>query len=155
MSVSNPQIEAPIEQSHTGKGNPNAIITHGSELTNRQQALLDKLPEYDSRVTVNREEVNMPDLAALTAYTGVEFAMFTKNSERLIVRGNTVKVNISPEDAAELSAQGYKWSGHTHPGLSDNVLIPSLGDILVLKEFDQETSVIYNSKGNYFVFGKE
>ncbi len=154
-SVSISSIDSPIEQSHTGKGNPNAILHKGVELNNRQKALLEKLPDYDSRTTVGRDDVNMSDLSALTAYTGDEYAMFTNKNERLIIRGNAVKVNISPEDASELNSQGYKWSGHTHPGVSDNVLMPSLGDVLVLREFDQETSVIYNSKGNYFVFGKE
>lgn len=155
LTISSPNIENPIEQSHTGKGVPAAIMHYGAELTNRQKALLDKLPGYDSRVTVDKNEVNMRDLSALTAHTGDEFAMFTKNSERLIIRGNAVRVNISPEDAAAMNKQGYRWSGHTHPGIDDNVLIPSMGDKLVLRQFEQETSVIYNSKGDYFVFGKE
>lgn len=34
-------IELPIEQKHTGKGNPNAVL--GIELNNRQKDLLEKL----------------------------------------------------------------------------------------------------------------
>lgn len=37
-------INSPIEQTHTGKGNPNAIRTHGAQLNNRQKELLEKLP---------------------------------------------------------------------------------------------------------------
>lgn len=155
MNISSPQIETPIEQTHTGKGNPNAILHSGVELNNRQKRLLDNLPEFDSRTTVDREDVSMRDLSALTAYTGDEFAMFTKNSERLIVRGNTVKVNITPEKAAELAAQGYKWSGHTHPGYDNLSLMPSGGDKEVLRAFNQAESVIYNSKGMFSTFGKE
>lgn len=97
----------------------------------------------------------MADLSALTAKTGDEFAMFTKGNERLLIRGNSRKVNIDTKRARELAEEGYKWSGHTHPGYDNNCLIPSLGDILVLKEFSQENSVIYNSKGQYATFGKE
>ena len=153
-SIQNP-IENPIEQQHTGKGNPIAIVTFGTSLNNRQAKLLDKLPDYDSRITVHKKSVNMSDLAALTAQTGHEFAMFTKGNERLIIRGNSNMVNIKIEDAEELAKQGYRWSGHTHPGTNLNCLINSSGDTEILKCFNHDTSVIYNSKGQFATFGKE
>ena len=153
MSIS--AIEQPIEQQHTGKGNPNAILTFDMSLNNRQQKLLDSLPGYDSRVTVPKESVNMSDLSALTAKTGDEFAMFTKCGERLIIRGNSSKVNIGLDEAKKLSDSGYKWSGHTHPGDSRNCLMPSVGDKIILTTFKQDISVIYNSKGIFQTFGKE
>lgn len=148
-------IDSPIEQKHTGKGNPNAIVHFDVELNNRQQALLNALPEYDSRITVPRDSVNMTDLSALTAKTGNEFAMFTKGGNRLVIRGNEYKVNIDIEQAKSLAAQGYKWSGHTHPGIGYNVLMPSKGDKEILRQFPQKISVIYNSNGKYNTFGKE
>ena len=86
MNINN--IDSPIEQRNTGKGNPNAIIHAERPLSNRQQRLLDILSEYDSNVVIPKKEVNMRDLSALTAYTGDEFAMFTKKNERLVIRGN-------------------------------------------------------------------
>lgn len=148
-------IEQPIEQRHSGKGNPNAILTYGSGLNNRQKKLLEKLPEYDSRAGVPKKSVNMADLAALTAETGDEYAMFTKGAKRLIIRGNPVMVNISDGDAEKLAADGYRWSGHTHPGTDINVLLPPDGDKQILRRFAQEQSVICNSKGSYQTFGKE
>ncbi|MGN0577033.1 MAG: hypothetical protein ACI4J7_12535 [Ruminiclostridium sp.] len=148
-------IDTPIEQSHTGKGNPNAILTYDVSLNNRQQMLLEKLTGYNSRVTVSRNEVNMADLSALTAKTGDEFALFTKGCDRLVIRGNCGRVNITVEEARRLAAQGYKWSGHTHPGVGINNLFPSTGDKEILKCFNQDISVIYNSKGVFATFGKE
>lgn len=148
-------IDSPIEQRNTGKGNPNAMLTFGVELNNRQKELLEMLPNYDSRIVVNRNSVNMKDLAALTAYTGDEFAMFTKGNERLIIRGNKSSVNIDALKAKALSEEGYRWSGHTHPGVDSNCLLASAGDKAILDCFDQETSVIYNSKGNFHTFEKE
>ncbi len=153
MTISS--IDSPIEQRHTGKGSPNAILHFDVELNNRQQELLDALPDYDSRVSVLKTSVNMADLSALTAKTGDEFAMFTKGGERLIIRGKPNMVNIGPAAAKKLAEQGYRWSGHTHPGADYNVLMPSTGDKDVLKQFPQETSVIYNSSGKYYIFGKE
>lgn len=96
----------------------------------------------------------MSDLSALTAYTGDEFAMFTKGNERLILRGNAYMVNIDIDEARILAKSGYKWSGHTHPGVDFLCMQPSDGDYSILDCFNQESSAIYNSKGNYRTFEK-
>lgn len=148
-------IDKPIEQRNTGKGNPNAILIFDVGLNKRQERLLEMLPDFDSKTVVSKNSVNMADLAALTAKTGVEYAMFTKGSERLIIRGNEYMVNIDVKIAQKLVKDGYKWSGHTHPGNDMFVLFASDGDKQILKCFNQEQSVILNSKGHYNVFGKE
>ena len=153
MTISS--IDSPIEQRHNGKGNPNAINIFGAELNNRQKQILEQLPDFDSSVIVPKDSVNMADLAALTAETGHEFAMFTKNANRLIIRGNTNMVNIDVEKAKQLAKEGYRWSGHTHPGVNFNCLTASPGDKSILRCFPQNTSVIYNSKGQYLTFDKE
>lgn len=145
-------IEKPIEQKHTGKGNPNAILHFDVALTKRQQAVLDSLPDYNSRTVITKSDVNMADLSALTAKTGDEFAMFTKSGERLIIRGNSYMVEITPEEAHRMGIDGYSWSGHTHPGVDFNALQPSAGDYAILNQFRQESSAIYNSAGQYITF---
>lgn len=97
----------------------------------------------------------MKDLAALTAETGDEFAMFTKGNERLIIRGNKNSVNVNIAMAEDLSRQGYKWSGHTHPGIGKNCLTASPGDVEILRCFEQRVAYIYNSQGTYLEFGKD
>ena len=120
----------------------------------RQQDILSRLPGYGSELTVKKRDVSMIDLAAMTAATGDEFAMFTKGGERLICRGGVINgVNIVPINArraAELKAQGYRWSGHTHPETS---VIISDGDRVVLKAFGQAQSVVYNPFGRFTKFG--
>lgn len=148
-------IEQPIEQRNTARGKPGAITHFDLELNTRQNRLLEQLPEYNSRTTVPKSEASMTDLSALTAKTGDEFAMFTRENERLLIRGNRKMVNISLEEASELSRQGYIWSGHTHPGTDFHCLTASHGDVEILKCFHQEQSVIYNSVGEYNIFGKE
>lgn len=145
-------IDSPIEQRHTGKGNPNAVLHFDVSLNNRQQKILDALPNYNSRIIVKKNEVNLADLATLTAMTGDEFALFTKAGDRLIVRGNSIMVEITPQEAYDLGRQGYTWSGHTHPGIDFNCLQPSDGDYAILNCFDQDSSAIYNSTGNFIIF---
>jgi hypothetical protein len=155
INVDRNTIRSPIEQGrYSGKGAPWAVERHDFPLNNRQQALLDKLPEFNSRTTVGKSDVSMADLSALTAKTGNEFAMFTRKQERLIIHGDHEHVAIEPSHAAKLREQGYKWSGHTHVGCQRVHLIQSLGDVAVLREFNQPISVIYNAVGEYKTFGK-
>jgi hypothetical protein len=149
------KIELPIERQHSGKGNPGAVVIYDIPLTNRQQKLLDSLPDYDSRIIVPKKSASMRDLATLTAKTNCEFAMFTRKNERFIIRGNEVRVNIDIEQAENLAKQGYRFSGHTHPGTYPHSLIASKGDISILEQFPQSQSVIYNSLGQISIFGKD
>ena len=147
-------ISTPIEQRNTGKGVPGAIIHSGRPLNNRQASLLDQLSSFGSRAVVAKNSVSMKDLAALTAATGDEFAMFTKGSDRLVIRGNEMQTPVDVNDAKQLHSQGYRWSGHTHPGTDTNCLQASDGDMKILEAFEQDMSVIYNSAGRFNQFGR-
>jgi hypothetical protein len=94
----------------------------------------------------------MKDLSTLTAETDVEFALFTKGSRRLVIRGDRRHVEIDEAEAKSLAEQGYRWSGHTHPGIGELVRTPSKGDYLVLAEFNQKKSVIYDALGKFDTF---
>ena len=137
---------------NSSRGNPSAIMHFDVELNTRQKKLLQKLSDYDSSVIVNKSDVNLKDLAALTAKTGNVFAMFTRGSQRMIVRGNANAVNINGSMAQKLYNSGFKWSGHTHPGTGLNVKFASEGDIYILNQFKQTQSVILDSRGNFNVF---
>ena len=97
----------------------------------------------------------MKDLSALTAITGVEFAMFTRKGQRLIIRGNENMINVDVESALLLAQKGFRWSGHTHPGFEVNTITPSPGDYAVLEAFEQKYSVIFDSAGRFGIFGGE
>lgn len=144
-------INSPIESRHPVE----VASAFGKGLDARQQGILNMLPGYGSETIVRKRDVSMLDLAAMTASTGDEFAMFTKGGERLLVRGGLQHgihgVPINPERAARLKAQGYRWSGHTHP---ETNIMPSGGDRAVLEAFEQSQSVIYNPYGRFVRFGR-
>ncbi len=58
------------------------------------------------------------------------------------------------DEAKQFAEQGYKWSGHTHPGFDFLCMQPSDGDYEILDRFNQKISVIYNSKGDFRTFEK-
>ena len=97
--------------------------------------------------------MNLKDLAVLTAKTGDEFAMFTRGSQRMVIRGNTTIVDINSRVAQNLYNAGFRWSGHTHPGVGTNVKFASEGDAYILNQFQQAQSVILDSLGNFSIFG--
>lgn len=47
---------------------------------------------------------------------------------------------------------GFKWSGHTHPGIDINVKFASEGDMYILEQFKQNRSVILDSYGRFNIF---
>jgi len=107
-------IRNPIELGH-----PADVAFRGKDLNKRQLELLDKLPGYGSQVTVRKRDVSMLDLSAMIAKTGDEFAMFTQMGTRLIIRGDIDSIPLSERALQKISANGYRWSGHAHPGYDD------------------------------------
>lgn len=79
--------------------------------------------------------------------TGDEFTMFTRGSQRLIIRGNNRGVDFTREQLGLLKKQGFRWSAHTHPNInfSRSILDASGGDRSVLEIFEQDRSLILNS----------
>jgi hypothetical protein len=131
-----------------------AIYYGFAELSKRQLNLLNQVPYALSNTKCHKSKIKVSDLAALTAKTGDEFALFTRGSQRLLIRGESFGVPLTEKVLLSLKKQGYKWSAHSHPGTSDNVLDASgkPGDRLVLELFEQKRSLIVNSSGRRNVF---
>ena len=140
-------ISSPIE---TAKTDYKTLATSSfTSLTNRQKAIDEKINEVDSLYSFKKKDIKMSDLISLTAINGCEYAMFTKGSERIIIRGT----RYSTSDGAtliSLAKQGYRWSGHTHP--FNDWPAPSNGDIETLKLFKNKKTIVYNSFGKATVF---
>jgi hypothetical protein len=132
-------------------GNPRAIAVGAGELSPRQSGVLASLPESGSQVIIRKSGFGQNDLAALTAQTGDEFAMFTTGGRRLIVRGTADGVPITPAMGESLASQGWRWSAHTHPG-GASMLRSSIGDRAVLNAMGGEQSAILNSYGERALF---
>ena len=132
-------------------------IYHGyGELSARQTKILEQLPKYESSIYLHKNDVNVVDLAALTAKTGDEFALFTLGARRMIVRGDSRGIDIA-DILPKLQAEKWTWSAHTHPGTRDIALNASgiPGDRQILELLGQNRSLIVNSAGRRNVFDTE
>lgn len=112
-------------------------------------------------MVIPKNGVRQSDLAALTAQTGDEFAMFTTGGRRMLLRGSNEGFGgiIDVPWAKARSAEGWRFSAHTHPipeGFSpSSVLRSSEGDQLILKEFGNTHSAIFNPLGERALFTQQ
>lgn len=134
------------------RGDPESIYDGLGRLSKPQEKLLLQLQEPGDTIAVRKRDASLRDISALTAHEHVEFALFTRKGERMVVRGARSTVPIGPEDAARLARQGWRWSGHSHPGTHPSGLEASDRDRIILKAFDQVSSVVVNSVGEFKQF---
>jgi hypothetical protein len=132
-------------------GGLRAIAAGSADLSSYQASVLARLEGYGSSAIIPKRGFGLNDLAALSAKTGDEFAMFTTGGRRMIMRGDATTVPISLEQAKGLSAQGWRWSAHTHP---DGVLRSSGldGDRGILAPFRNQRSAILDPFGGRSLF---
>jgi len=132
-------------------GDPAAIYHGYGRLSPRQEKLfrqLEATPKWIGR----KGDVSVRDIAALTAHSGDEFALFTRGPQRFVLRGNATNVDVTPTRAKILAAEGWKWTAHSHPGTSSVGLTASTGDQQVLRAFGQRYGLIVNGRGEVNVF---
>jgi len=136
---------------------PSEIAWGYGSLSRRQAGILESLQKPGQFLQLYKSDISPTDLSALTAHTGDEFALFTMGSRRMVVRGTASGLRIDANLSNKLLTQEWRWSAHTHPGLSDNVLAASgfPGDRQALQLFNQERSLILNSAGRRSIFDSE
>ena len=125
-----------------------------SSLTKRQLSILEKLPNSGDYVFLPKKSVSMKDLLKMTNVTGDEFNMFTKGSERLIIRGEGNIINVPNQQFLDELTQGKygKFSGHTHPPGSS--ITPGSKDRPFLDMMKQKRSAIWgNIVDEPYIFG--
>ena len=147
---------APDNQLSISASTTDNFVDASSGLSKRQAALLEKLTQPGTSTAVRKSDVSLNDLAALTEHTGNEFGMFTLGSQRTVIRGYSNDLGLSENQIFDYALSGHRFSGHTHPGITNTVLTPSAGDTNVLRLFNemdtQRKSVILNSQGDFRVF---
>ncbi|MDH3976669.1 MAG: hypothetical protein OEV42_20590, partial [Deltaproteobacteria bacterium] len=139
-------------------GTPSAIYRGIANLSKHQKNILSQLGSPGERIIVKKRSITQKDLAAFTAATGDEFAMFTLSGQRMIIRGKPQGFQgiINEDWAKQMAAKGWRFSAHTHPIPQDvspnQVLRASTGDKEIMQLFNNEQSAILNPLGGRSLF---
>lgn len=129
-----------------GKGN--------RKLTKQHQRLSDAVPNQHDWVELKPNTCVLEDLAALTATTGDEYALFQKGTRQIIVHGSGSSWEITGELYEKIMDEKWEWVGHSHPTIYD--LRESEADRKTLAQFTwQEESSIIDLQGNVVHFNGE
>lgn len=116
-------------------------------LRREQKKLLEQVPEVGDWTKLRKKQVSVKDLAALTASTGHEFAVFTGKSSKILIHGTSKSWHI-PHDAWEvIKSNQYEWTAHSHPTMTKITVSPEDRETLKLFTW-QEKSTIIDLKGN-------
>ncbi len=159
-SIDKNKLKLKISSRHTSEIGKPSLIQHSiyGKLSGTQKRILDALKDTNKCI-FNRQKdnisIDMNDLSALTAYTGLEYSLFKRNDTYVIMRGTKTGMIVTYDESKKLIDGMYKWVGHTHPGTTINCLMPSKHDYDTLSSFNQKQSVIYNSVGQFSTFGLE
>ena len=125
-------------------GRSGPVFGDARALTSAQRTLLGESNASVTETTIAKRAVSMNDLRNLMLHTGDEFAMPTRQGERMILRGLEGKVpQLSEASAKEFAAAGWRFSGHTHT--SGYQAVGSLGDKAVLNAFGQKQSAVWGA----------
>lgn len=97
-----------------------ANLSNGNvTLRKKQKQVLDKISKPGDWSYFRNKEVSTEDLAALTAATGDEFALFSGSNGKIVIHGNSIKWSI-PEDAwNEIKNNKMIWTSHSHPTMTN------------------------------------
>ena len=118
------------------------ISTGNYALERRHKFLLDKIPNQGNWVRVKTHQATLEDLAALTAFTNDEFALFSGKGHKIIFHG-TRKTWSLPNDAfKEICDKKMIWEGHSHPYAGDLIASPQDRKTLKLLTWQKESSII-------------
>lgn len=124
-----------------------SVHSGAASLSESDQKILDALPKRYMWVQVRPEEASIYSLAALTAKTGDEFAMFAKGDTKIVIRGNTGGWTIPKDLSRKVFDEQLRWAGHSHPTTVN--LAASDDDRKTLSLFTwQKKSTVIDLNGN-------
>lgn len=115
-------------------------------LKEHQENILKQFENGKTFVVIKKRKVKLDDLAAFTAVTKAEFALFTKGKNVILLKGSYSSCTIPASLLQKLIDEKWIFTGHSHPTFTG--LKASFADISVLKRFTwQKESRIIDLSG--------
>lgn len=111
-------------------------------LRSEHQKLLNKVPKAGDWVEVRKKQVDTKDLAALTASTGHEFAIFTGKNSKILIHGSAKTWHIPREAWEMIEENRYEWTSHSHPTISKIMSSPEDRKTLEMFTWQEKSTII-------------
>lgn len=114
-------------------------------LSKTRKALLERVPEENSWISLKKGKVSAKDIAFLSAHTKHEFAIWESKHDTILCHGSQYHCNL-PEEIYDLLLSGkYKLVAHTHVDMGE--LMASADDRRLLRAINQKKSLIVSIDG--------
>lgn len=130
------------------------VFRNAAKLSEADARILETIAERFSWTEVPTEAADIYTLAALTARTGDEFAMFARGNVKIIMHGagaNGMPWTLPKDLARRVFDEQLRWTGHSHPTTMD--LRASKDDRKTLAVFKwQKKSTIVDLTGKTIPF---
>lgn len=135
-------VSGNTESSEVYKDYLSRLSSGNFALNRRHKFLFDKIPEVGSWTRVKTHQASLEDLAALTAFTGDEFALFSAKGYKIIYHGKKRKWDIPNDVFEEICNKKMIWEGHSHPYPGDLSSSPEDRKTLSLLTWQKKSSII-------------
>lgn len=142
-----------LDSSHSTQISLEAIREGNAGLNTRRQNMLNRVPAVGDFASFGLHDLELTDLAYLTAKTGHEFAILRGKDMDILFHGDAHHCEFQETLTELMMSHKLEIVGHSHPGEDDPV--PSPGDRRALKSIGQKkSSVISGRTGKIKVFGQ-
>lgn len=124
-------------------------------LRRRHKDIITQIPTRGDYAYFRKHQIQIEDLAPLTAATGDEFAIFDAGNNKILAIHGGTKWNIPKEAWKEIEENQMPWVAHSHDITSRP--LPSSEDRYTLRNYFtwQDSSAIINIRGEIEPFTKE
>ena len=129
-----------LSSTHSTQVSLQTVRAKKAGLDAKRTGWLDRIPKTGDWIVLDREAVEMMDLAYLTAATGDEFAILRGKREDVLFHGGRLDCRFGDDEVLEKALLTHKYEiyGHSHPG--EPIPQASSEDRMILRKLGQEKS---------------
>ncbi|MBR6230245.1 MAG: hypothetical protein IKQ97_10950 [Eubacterium sp.] len=114
------------------------------DLNEHRQKLLSRVPKSGNYVLLEKDSLEIMDLAYLTAKTKDEFAILRGKNEDVLFHGTSMSCRFTGELEEGLRTHKYELVCHSHPGEDEPE--PSPEDRTLLRKIGQRSSMVISAR---------
>lgn len=133
-------LSSPLASSYSTKISLEAIRIGEAGLNLHRTILLNRVPERNQYSSFPLNNIEIKDLAYLSAHEGDEFVLLRGKASDVLFHGEPTKCPFPEELEAMLIGHKLELIAHSHP--DKDIIIPSDDDILYLRKIGQNKSKI-------------